>query len=460
MKKHRHIRLWLAVFVLAACLALAAGCGSGGGTAAKDKAPAPAAALNGATPVRVTELKNFVAFSEREVFNLRQVITRDSTSSRTIMWQSEGEEKGSFVEYRALGSDGKPAGDLYAQGTRRNEKFSEDNQTSWIHTATLNGLQPGTAYQYRLGFGDNRGPWHTLRTAPAGSAGATFKALIFTDSQSSDYSDWQKVAMGAWQRHGDAGFFLNLGDLVDNGQQAFQWKEWFTRIEPMVTAIPAAPVMGNHETYTLDWKVRMPEAYLHLLQLPALPDNLAAKYGNQFYSFDYGDVHFTVLNTQFRELNEFEPDLEKDEAAWFRQDMEQTRKKWKVVLMHKDGLQYSFKHRSTPRPEGFSKEGRLFMPLFDQYGVDVVLSGHLHSYRNRGHIRNFRRDADGPLYIMAGLAGNVRYPDLWKDHALDTKVLPQPETDNYLVLEAGPQELRFRAYFPDGSLADEAVVRK
>ena len=140
--------------------------------------------------------------------------------------------------------------------------------------------------------------------------------------------------------------------------------------------------------------------------------------------------------------------------------MEQTRKKWKVVLMHKDGLQYSFKHRSTPRPEGFSKEGRLFMPLFDQYGVDVVLSGHLHSYRNRGHIRNFRRDADGPLYIMAGLAGNVRYPDLWKDHALDTKVLPQPETDNYLVLEAGPQELRFRAYFPDGSLADEAVVRK
>ena len=241
MKKHRHIRLWLAVFVLAACLALAAGCGSGGGTAAKDKAPAPAAALNGATPVRVTELKNFVAFSEREVFNLRQVITRDSTSSRTIMWQSEGEEKGSFVEYRALGSDGKPAGDLYAQGTRRNEKFSEDNQTSWIHTATLNGLQPGTAYQYRLGFGDNRGPWHTLRTAPAGSAGATFKALIFTDSQSSDYSDWQKVAMGAWQRHGDAGFFLNLGDLVDNGQQAFQWKEWFTRIEPMVTAIPAAP---------------------------------------------------------------------------------------------------------------------------------------------------------------------------------------------------------------------------
>ena len=40
------------------------------------------------------------------------------------------------------------------------------------------------------------------------------------------------------------------------------------------------------------------------------------------------------------------------------------------------------------------------MPIFDEFNVDLVLSAHLHSYRNRGHVRNFDRDASGPLYIL------------------------------------------------------------
>ncbi len=60
--------------------------------------------------------------------------------------------------------------------------------------------------------------------------------------------------------------------------------------------------------------------------------------------------------------------------------------------MHKDPLQYAFQNRPQPRTEGFSAEGKEFMPLFDAYNIDVVLSAHLHTYRNRGHIRNFQRD--------------------------------------------------------------------
>ena len=56
-------------------------------------------------------------------------------------------------------------------------------------------------------------------------------------------------------------------------------------------------------------------------------------------------------------------------------------------------------------------------------------AAHLHTYRNRGHIRNFQRNEKGPLYILTGVAGNVRYPGLWVDHALDQKVTPQPERE-------------------------------
>jgi hypothetical protein len=378
--------------------------------------------------------------------NIRQLITADSTTSRTFMWQSDYAEENPVVEYRQAGDD-----DSLMQLPASSDAFSDDGVTTYIHTAAVSDLKPGTAYEYRVGAGDKRSDWQSFHTAQ----GHDFKALIFPDSQSSDYSVWAATAQPAWQRNQDAQFFINMGDLVDNGQDHYQWNAWFDVVGDMIARIPVVPLLGNHETYDKDWKVRMPEAYLHLFALPRIDRE---KYQNQFYSFDYGDVHFVVLNTQSQELADFEPSLDEDEVAWFKEDMAKTTKKWKIVLMHKDPLQYGFANRPQPREEGFSPEGRLWMPLFDQYGVDAVLSAHLHTYRDRGHIRNFQRDESGPLYLITGVAGNVQYPGLWKQHSLDEYVAPQPETDNYMTLEATDDSLTFRSFLPDGQLLEEKSI--
>lgn len=378
--------------------------------------------------------------------NIRQVITADSTTSRTFMWQSDYAEENPVVEYRQAGDD-----TTIMQLPASSDAFSDDGVTTYIHTAAVSDLKPGTAYEYRVGAGDKRSDWQSFHTAQ----GHDFKALIFPDSQSSDYSVWAATAQPAWQRNQDAQFFINMGDLVDNGQDHYQWNAWFDVVGDMIARIPVVPLLGNHETYDKDWKVRMPEAYLHLFALPRIDRE---KYQNQFYSFDYGDVHFVVLNTQSQELADFEPSLDEDEVAWFKEDMAKTTKKWKIVLMHKDPLQYGFANRPEPREEGFSPEGRLWMPLFDQYGVDAVLSAHLHTYRDRGHIRNFQRDESGPLYLITGVAGNVQYPGLWKQHSLDEYVAPQPETDNYMTLEATDDSLTFRSFLPDGQLLEEKSI--
>ena len=374
--------------------------------------------------------------------NIRQVITADSTTSRTFMWQSDYAEENPVVEYRQAGDD-----TTIMQLPASSDAFSDDGVTTYIHTAAVSDLKPGTAYEYRVGAGDKRSDWQSFHTAQ----GHDFKALIFPDSQSSDYSVWAATAQPAWQRNQDAQFFINMGDLVDNGQDHYQWNAWFDVVGDMIARIPVVTLLGNHETYDKDWKVRMPEAYLHLFALPRIDRE---KYQNQFYSFDYGDV----LNTQSQELADFEPSLDEDEVAWFKEDMAKTTKKWKIVLMHKDPLQYGFANRPEPREEGFSPEGRLWMPLFDQYGVDAVLSAHLHTYRDRGHIRNFQRDESGPLYLITGVAGNVQYPGLWKQHSLDEYVAPQPETDNYMTLEATDDSLTFRSFLPDGQLLEEKSI--
>lgn len=249
--------------------------------------------------------------------NIRQVITADSTTSRTFMWQSDYAEENPVVEYRQAGDD-----DSLMQLPASSDAFSDDGVTTYIHTAAVSDLKPGTAYEYRVGAGDKRSDWQSFHTAQ----GHDFKALIFPDSQSSDYSVWAATAQPAWQRNQDAQFFINMGDLVDNGQDHYQWNAWFDVVGDMIARIPVVPLLGNHETYDKDWKVRMPEAYLHLFALPRIDRE---KYQNQFYSFDYGDVHFVVLNTQSQELADFEPSLDEDEVAWFKEDMAKTTKKWK-----------------------------------------------------------------------------------------------------------------------------------
>ena len=385
-----------------------------------------------------------------DAYNLRQVITRDSTTSRTIMWQSDLDENDAVVEFRVKGSE-----DAYAMKAS-DETFTDDKVTTYIHTALLTELKPDTEYEYRVGAGKKRSEWHPLKTA-----GTTndFKAIIFPDSQSNDYSVWKDTAQPAWKANQDAAFFVNMGDLVDNGEDHNQWNAWFDVLDnlDMIDRIPIAPLMGNHETYDQNWKVRMPVAYLHMFSLPKVTPE---KYQNQYYSYDYGDVHFVVLNTQLTEMTTFQPEMLADEIAWFKQDMANTNKKWKVVLMHKDVLQYAFESRPQPRSEGISEEGNVFMPLFDQYKVDVVLTAHLHTYRNRGHIENFQRSDSGPLYIITGVAGNVRYPGLWRQHALDITVAPQPETDNYMVMEAREGTLRFQSFLPSGEVLDDVSVSK
>ena len=330
-----------------------------------------------------------------------------------------------------------------------------DNKKIYIYAVTLENLKDDMVYDYRLGFENNRSNWYKLKTAKENNN--KFKALIFPDSQSNDYTEWKSLAMTAWQNNQDSDFFINMGDLVDNGYDLVQWNGWFDGVEPMVNNIPVAPVQGNHETYTTDWQVAMPNVYLEMFKLPT---NGNDKYQNQYYSFDYGDVHFTVINTQDDEMAEFEPDLLNEQLKWLENDLATTDKKWKVVLMHRDILNYGRDAKPLGDEISFSRHGEIYMPIFDKYDVDAVLTAHLHTYRRRALIRDFAQNEQGTLYILTGVAGNVRYPSLWHKNPLDEYVPPQPETNNYLVLEADENSLTFNCYLPDNTQIDTVTLTK
>ncbi len=379
---------------------------------------------------------------------VRQLVAEDNKTGRMLVWQSDSKQPYT-VEYRSL--DGGKSNFAQAE-----DCSFQDVKAAYIqYRASLRGLQPGETYEYRINTERNKGAWYRLRA----DGGAAFTALIFPDSQSSDYSGWSQLARDAYKRHRDADFYINMGDLVDNGQDANQWRAWFASVEPFSADIPLAPLLGNHEAYSLEWKVTRPHSYLHFFQMPL---NGLSDYPSQFYSFDYGPVHFTVLDSNFPEMEQFQPNLLEDELRWLERDLSGSAAKWKIVLLHRYIFLYGFGQESGRQQTKtrFLDFSYRLMPMFEKYNVDAVLSAHLHTYRRRVPLRNFAPAENGITYILTGVAGSVRYPKLWGDFAWDAARAPQPETANYLTLQADDSRLLFKAFLPDGKQFDEVTIKK
>lgn len=383
------------------------------------------------------------------ITHIRQLVAADNKTARTIMW--EGKVKQPYtLEYRKQGSSD-------SRSVQAADSSFTDKDSVIQYTARLDSLAPGSTYEYRINTAKNKGQWHKLHT----EAGAGFTALIFPDSQSADYNGWQQLARAAYQRHPDSAFYVNMGDLVDNGQDASQWRAWFNSVSVFSDALPLAPVIGNHEAYSLEWKECLPASYTHLFNVP---QNGLAKYPNQFYSFDYGPVHFVVLDTNFPEMKNFQPALLADELPWLEKDLAASRAKWKVVLMHRDIFLYGFGAESgrEQTQTHFLDFSYQLLPVFEKYKVDAVLTAHLHTYRRRVPLQNFAPAPQGAgiTYILTGVAGDVRYPKLWGDFAWDAATAPKPETANYMTLRANEQSLEFKAFLPDGRQFDEVKLTK
>lgn len=166
-----------------------------------------------------------------------------------------------------------------------------------------------------------------------------------------------------------------------------------------------------------------------------------------------------MLDTQADELQELQPNLTQEQLSWLRKDLAANTAPWTIVLQHRDILLYEFNNRPDSTTH-FIDIGHIYMPLFEEYNVDLVLSAHLHTYRRRVPLKNFQPDPDGITYVLTGIAGNVMYPGLWKNSSLDAAAGPDGDKTNYLTLQADEHSLQLRAYTADGQQFDKYKMTK
>lgn len=355
----------------------------------------------------------------------RQVVTADSRASRTLMWNSLERLEGVELEYEMVGEGAASFGNVTANF------FEMLGGSAYIYSATLEGLKPASMYRYRVIAGGRATDWRNFRTAGDGE----FEMLVFSDSQCVDYEVWRRTAEAADRAFPDAEIFVVNGDLVDNGANFRQWNAWYGAAENLLRERILAPNMGNHECYGKNWLNCLPSGYLHNFKLPP---NGARNFGGYFYSFDYGAAHFFVLNTQFGELENFNAGLSDAQEYWFRRDAADSNRPWRIVFMHK-----SVYNRAL---SGFVEEAeRYFLPLFDELEIDLVISGHLHTYRNGGQIFARKKARRGPHYILCGRSGDQNYTR---------------EPESYLALKVNAQTLALQSRSVAGEIWDELTLKK
>ena len=168
-------------------------------------------------------------------------------------------------------------------------------------------------------------------------------------------------------------------------------------------------------------------------------------------------MHCIVLDTQFLEAEERGTALKTEQTDWLRRDAAASTARWKLVLMHKDILAYGDNQPEQNTNRGISDVGQVFLDIFDELGIDLVVSGHVHAYRRR-RIRARQTDEHGTLYLLAGPAGN-QYFDV-RPERYDLVAGPNPTPSNYLYMEVDAQHLHIRCETVNGTVLDAIDLHK
>jgi uncharacterized protein (TIGR03382 family) len=311
-----------------------------------------------------------------------------------------------------------------------------------IHAVEINGLSPGTEYSYEVLACGARTPIKHFHTAPVpGTRHVHFAAV---GDFGTGGNDERQVASSILAGKPDV--FLALGDnAYESGTEAEIQNNLFAPLAAVLAEVPFFPVAGNHEYVT-----NQAQPYLDNLYLPTSPSG-----GERYYSFDWGHVHFVGLDSNCAVgLASKDRCTMAAQRAWLEQDLAASKADWKIVYFHHPpwssgahGSQLTMRHE--------------FGPLFEKYGVDLVLTGHDHNYeRSRPMLGDNVAPAGtrGITYLVVGGGGATLRAF---DTALPSWSVIRNATDHgFLDVDVSEGTLTAKVLTPSGKEIDSFKLTK
>jgi hypothetical protein len=243
-----------------------------------------------------------------------------------------------------------------------------DQNPVFLHKVYLDGLIPDTTYFYRIPESFeviHSSSLFNFTTAPASAR--PFKFAVFGDKQpDSETSDLMRTNMivtdGLLSRNVD--FALQIGDIASSGSDVEDWHLALTSLAKLGAHVPIQAAIGNH-----DWAGMAGSTnWGRLFSYPYAGTNLA-----RYYSFDYLNAHFTIIDN-FERLYA----MSEKQIRWIESDIMSAKARgqdWIFCLFHLSLM-------TTATSGMFQALQRQLVPIFDRLNVDAVFYGHDHDYEH------------------------------------------------------------------------------
>lgn len=282
----------------------------------------------------------------------------------------------------------------------------------YYHHVELTGLTPGQMYYYQV---QPSGDILTFSTFPVYSN--TFDFIAFGDTRSDSVAHQSVI-----NRMLDypSVLFIHAGDLVNDGNNETDWRIYFNVEDTLIRDHHLVPVIGNHESpfWPYDTLFLLPDSEAH-------------------YSIEYGNVHYTILNTEM--------DLYGNQRAWLIDDLTSASNDsvidWIFVGFHRPPYS-SGNHGSQIDVRD------AWCSLFEQYDVDIVFNGHDHDYERTIPI-------NGVVYVVTGGGGAPLHyvgTSAWTAYS--------ESTYHFCHININERVCTLRAIKPDGTVFDSLIIDK
>jgi len=255
----------------------------------------------------------------------------------------------------------------------------DDTTSKTEHEVTLSLLSPDTLYYYAVGTttgilaGNDAS--HFFLTAPNPGTPKPTRLWALGDSGTADAGaravrDAYFVFAGT--RHTD--LWLMLGDnAYSDGTDSQYQAAVFNMYPEMLRKSVLWPTLGNHDGHSADSGTQT-GPYYDIFTLPRNAEAGGVASGTEaYYSFDYGNMHFIVLDS-------FDSDRSPGGAmmTWLKADLAATRQDWIIAFWHHPP--YSKGSHNSDTEVELVQMRQNALPILEQGGVDLVLAGHSHSY--------------------------------------------------------------------------------
>ena len=323
------------------------------------------------------------------------------------------------------------------------ESIEQTTDHTFVHNVKLSGLSPNTVYHYRAVLASSASEDASFRTAP--NPGTSFRFAWMADVRLAKYpNSWTAPIPGAgflfawmadhsWggevhdaisKRIADANPVMSLygGDLCINSSYS-AFKEQFFRSNELalITRVPFFNTVGNHEKWSQNTKA--------FTQAPESPSGT-----QEYYSFDYGDMHVLVLNNEVN-YSEGSP-----QYLYAQSDLSSTSKPWKIVIYHRPAY-CAGGHGEDSKMKTMSEK------IFEPNHVDVVMNGHSHFFQHNlvhGIHHMVLGSAGAPLYTL----GTAPY------------VVKAAHDYSYGIIDVTPTSFSMMVYNDKGTPLDTLLLKK